>query len=64
MVTSLVLMDALGLPGTEETDFIREVLRGKNRLVPRAPMDVIKLTDWCFTTGHWLRLPRFSPQQN
>lgn len=48
MVTSLVLMDALGLPGTEETDFIREVLRGKNRLVPRAPMDVIKLTDLVF----------------
>ncbi len=48
LVTSLVLMDALGLPGSEETDFIREVLRGKNRLVPRDPVDVMKLTDLVF----------------
>ncbi|HEX4916323.1 MAG TPA: alpha/beta hydrolase [Limnobacter sp.] len=47
-ITSLVLMDALGLPGKVHTGFIDEVLRGKNRLVPRDPVDVIRLTDLVF----------------
>ena len=48
IVTSTVLMDALGLPGEEHTHFVDELLRGKNRLIPRQPMDVMKLTDLVF----------------
>lgn len=48
MVTSLILMDALGLPGDEHTDFVDELMKGRNRLVPRDPMDVMKLTDLVF----------------
>lgn len=48
MVTSLVLMDALGLPGEEHTDFVDELMMGRNRLVPRDPVDVMKLTDLVF----------------
>ena len=48
MVTSLVLMDALGLPGDEHTEFVDELMKGRNRLVPRDPVDVMKLTDLVF----------------
>ncbi len=47
-VSSLVLMDALGLPGEEQTDFVDELLQGKNRLVPRSAMEVVKLTELVF----------------
>lgn len=46
--TSLVLMDAVGVPGEEHTPFIDDLLRGNNRLIPRDPVDVIKLTDVVF----------------
>lgn len=48
LVTTSVLMDALGLPGEEHTEFVDELLRGKNRLIPRDPIDVMKLTDLVF----------------
>lgn len=48
MVTTLVLMDALGLPGDEHTEFVDELTQGRNRLVPRDPVDVMKLTDLVF----------------
>ncbi|MCQ8896147.1 alpha/beta hydrolase [Limnobacter humi] len=48
LVTSSVLMDALGLPGETHTEFVDELLRGKNKLVPRDPVDVMKLTDLVF----------------
>lgn len=48
MMGTLTLMDALGLPGDDHTDFVKEVLRGKNRLVPRDAAGVLKLTDLVF----------------
>lgn len=48
MVSSLVLMDALGVPGEVHTHFVDEVLRGKNRLVPRDAAGVLKLTELVF----------------
>lgn len=48
MVATLTLMDALGLPGEEKTNFVKEVLKGHNRLVPRDPAGVMKLTDLVF----------------
>lgn len=48
IVSSLVLMDALGLPGDHQTGFVDELLMGKNRLVPRDPAGVLRLTDVVF----------------
>jgi abhydrolase domain-containing protein 6 len=48
MVSSLVLMDALGVLGDTNTKFIDEILRGINRLVPRDAIGVMKLTELVF----------------
>ena len=47
-INSLVLMDALGVNGTQQTEFIQELMQGKNRLVPCDAIEVMKLTNLVF----------------